>query len=162
MNINYITSFPSCQAQRDQVGFVFYTGGGGRKRLPKFKFLAKFPIGLHVILQIQIKKIRKWLLYYVKNYFNRKSVEVQPCTPLEIMLNGFYLKIIRQYVCCTCNGRVSRCCHIESSWPPPLVLYWEQFKCVTCSYIDKFAPFHNQMSVIHNIFVKISINHIFL
>ena len=30
---------------------------GGRKRLPKFKFSAKFPIGLHVILQIQIKKI---------------------------------------------------------------------------------------------------------
>ena len=26
--------------------------------------------------------------------------------------------------------------------------------CVTCSYIDKFAPFHNQMSVIHNISVK--------
>ena len=33
--------------------------GGGRKRLPKFKFSAKFPVGLHVILQIQIKKIRK-------------------------------------------------------------------------------------------------------
>ena len=30
---------------------------GGRKRLPKFKFSAKFPIGLHVILQIQIKKL---------------------------------------------------------------------------------------------------------
>ena len=30
--------------------------GGGRKRLPKFKFSAKFPIDLHVILQIQIKK----------------------------------------------------------------------------------------------------------
>ena len=30
--------------------------GGGPKRLPKFKFSAKFPIGLHVILQIQIKK----------------------------------------------------------------------------------------------------------
>ena len=29
---------------------------GGQKRLPKFKFSAKFPIGLHVILQIQIKK----------------------------------------------------------------------------------------------------------
>ena len=27
---------------------------GGRKRLPKFKFSAKFPIGLHVILQVQI------------------------------------------------------------------------------------------------------------
>ena len=70
-----------------------HAGGGGRKRLPKFKFSAKFPIGLHVILQIQIKKNRKWLLSYVKNYFNRKSVEVQPCTPLEIMLNGFCLKI---------------------------------------------------------------------
>ena len=29
---------------------------GDRKRLPKFKFSAKFPIGLHVILQIQTKK----------------------------------------------------------------------------------------------------------
>ena len=68
---------------------------GGRTRLPKFKFSAKFPIGLHVILPIQIKKIRKWLLYYVKKYFNRKSVEVQRWTPLEIMLNGVCLKIIR-------------------------------------------------------------------
>ena len=29
---------------------------GGRTRLPKFKFSAKFPIGLHVILQIPIRK----------------------------------------------------------------------------------------------------------
>ena len=28
---------------------------GGQTRLPKFKFSAKFPIGLHVILQIQIR-----------------------------------------------------------------------------------------------------------
>ena len=34
----------------------FWETRGGRKRLPKFKFSAKFPIGLHVILQIQIKK----------------------------------------------------------------------------------------------------------
>ena len=26
--------------------------------------------------------------------------------------------------------------------------------CVTCSYIDKFAPFHNRMSVNHNIVAK--------
>ena len=32
------------------------SGGGGRTRLPKFKFSAKFPVGLHVILQIQIRK----------------------------------------------------------------------------------------------------------
>ena len=31
-------------------------GGGDRTRLPKFKFSANFPIGLHVILQLQIKK----------------------------------------------------------------------------------------------------------
>ena len=49
----------------DQFGVIGYIGvtwvkkvnnRGGRKRLPKFKFSAKFPIGLHVILQIQIKE----------------------------------------------------------------------------------------------------------
>ena len=39
------------------IVFLAAIGGGGRKRLPKFKFSAKFPIGLHVILQIQIKNI---------------------------------------------------------------------------------------------------------
>ena len=34
------------------------TGGGSRTRLPKFKFSVKFPTGLHVILQIQITKIK--------------------------------------------------------------------------------------------------------
>ena len=66
---------------------------GGRKRLPKFKFSAKFPIGFTCDFTNTDKKIRKWLLYYVKNYFNRKSVKVQPCTPLEIMLNGFFWKL---------------------------------------------------------------------
>ena len=51
---------------------------GGRTRLPKFKFSPKFLIGLHFILQIQIRKFKKSLLSYVKNYFNQKSVEVQP------------------------------------------------------------------------------------
>ena len=69
------------------VQFCEYSQGG-RKRLPKFKFSAKFPIVLQVILQIQKKKLKMTAIaYYVKNYFNRKSVEVQPCTPLEIMLN---------------------------------------------------------------------------
>ena len=45
---------------------------GGRKRLPKFKFSAKFPIGLHVILQIQIKKFENdcyimWKIILTKN-----------------------------------------------------------------------------------------------
>ena len=46
--------------------------GGGRKRLPKFKFSAKFPIGLHVILQIQIKKFENdcyimWKIIFTEN-----------------------------------------------------------------------------------------------
>ena len=39
---------------------------GGRTRLPKFKFSANFPIGLQVILQLQIKKNQKCLISYVK------------------------------------------------------------------------------------------------
>ena len=38
--------------------WYLFQGVGGRKRLPKFKFSAKFPIGLHVILQIQIRKFK--------------------------------------------------------------------------------------------------------
>ena len=40
-------------------------GGGGRTRLSKFKFSANFPIGLHVILQLQVKKNQKCLISYV-------------------------------------------------------------------------------------------------
>ena len=36
-------------------------GRGGRTRLPKFKFSANFPIGLHVILELQIKKFKTCL-----------------------------------------------------------------------------------------------------
>ena len=76
-----------------------------------------------------------------ENYFNRKSVEVQPCTPLDIMLNGFCLKIIRLYLCCTCNGRVSRCCHIESTFTGPpdsdigklTLCCFVSCPCTTCS-----------------------------
>ena len=51
---------------------------GGRTCLPKFKFLANFNIGIHMILQLQIKKIQKCLISCGKKYFNQKSVEVQP------------------------------------------------------------------------------------
>ena len=46
----------------------------------------------------------------MKNYFNRKSVEVQRWTPLEVILNEFCLYITRR---CICNGRVRGCCQIE-------------------------------------------------
>ena len=44
----------------------------GWKRLPKFKFSAKFPIGLHVILQIQIRKFENdcyimWKMILIEN-----------------------------------------------------------------------------------------------
>ena len=63
---------------------------GDRTRLRKLKFSAKFPIGLHMILQKQIKKNSKCIISYVKNYSNRKSIGVQPWTPLKVILNGNY------------------------------------------------------------------------
>ena len=109
-------------------GNVFLTGdlqkknanGGGRTRLPKFKFSANFPIGLHVILQLQIKKIQKCLISYVKIYFNRKSVEVQRWTPLE-----FKMSFVCELPHTVCNGRVSRCCHIEFG---STSLLWKKWK----------------------------------
>ena len=83
--------------------------GRGWTRLPKFKFSANFPIGLHVIYKIQLKKNQNCLISYVKKYINRKSVEVQPWTPLEVSLNEFVYEL--PYA--VCNGRVSGCCHIE-------------------------------------------------
>ena len=54
--------------------------GGGRKRLPKFKFLAKFPIGLHVILQIQIKKFENdcYLMWKIILTENPSRFNVEP------------------------------------------------------------------------------------
>ena len=50
--------------------------GGDRTCLPKFKFSAKFPIGLHMILELHIKKILNLLESDAQNYFNRKSIGV--------------------------------------------------------------------------------------
>ena len=52
--------------------------------------------------RLKKKKNQKCLISYVKNYFNRKSVEVQPWTPLEVILNEFCLWII---VCCMQRSR---------------------------------------------------------
>ena len=53
---------------------------GGRKRLPKFKFSAKFPIGLHVILQIQIKKFENdcYLMWKIILTENPSRFNVEP------------------------------------------------------------------------------------
>ena len=48
---------------------------GGRTRLPIFTFLAKFPIGLHMILQIQIKKIKFALNYMCKIILTKNLLE---------------------------------------------------------------------------------------
>ena len=55
-------------------------GRGGRKRLPKFKFSAKFPIGLHVILQIQIKKFENdcYLMWKIILTENPSRFNVEP------------------------------------------------------------------------------------
>ena len=54
--------------------------GGGRKRLPKFEFSAKFPIGLHVILQIQIKKFENdfYIMWKIILTPNPSKFNVEP------------------------------------------------------------------------------------
>ena len=53
---------------------------GGRTRLPKFKFSAKFLIGLHVILQIQIKKIENdcYIMWKIILTENPSRFNVEP------------------------------------------------------------------------------------
>ena len=67
--------------------------------MPKFKLSATFPIGLHVVVKLPSKTTDKRIQNLIEsdeqNNFNRKFVEVQPCTSLEIILTGFFLKISR-------------------------------------------------------------------
>ena len=46
---------------RTEANIDMVRSRGGRTRLPKFKFSANFPIGLHVILELQIKKFKTCL-----------------------------------------------------------------------------------------------------
>ena len=54
--------------------------GGGRTRLPKFKFSAKFPKGLHVILQIQIRKFENdcYIMWKIILTENPSRFNVEP------------------------------------------------------------------------------------
>ena len=53
---------------------------GGRTRLLKFKFSAKFPIGLHVILQIQIRKFENdcYIMWKIILTENPSRFNVEP------------------------------------------------------------------------------------
>ena len=69
--------------QKLAVGGILLVGAsrqGGRKRLPEFKFSAKFPIGLHVILQIQIKKFENdcYLMWKIILTENPSRFNVEP------------------------------------------------------------------------------------
>ena len=69
------------QKEREEgASHTLLTVRGGRKRLPKFKFSAKFPIGLHVILQIQIKKFENdcYLMWKIILTENPSRFNVEP------------------------------------------------------------------------------------
>ena len=59
---------------------VSWHNQGGRTRLPKFKFSAKFPIGLHVILQIQIRKFENdcYIMWKIILTENPSRFNVEP------------------------------------------------------------------------------------
>ena len=58
-----------------------YRPQGGRTRLPKFKFSAKFPIGLYVILQIQIRKFKNdcYIMWKIILTENPSRLTLNPC-----------------------------------------------------------------------------------
>ena len=56
---------------------------GGKTRLPKFKFFANFPIGLHMILQIQIKKFKNGLYLMWKNILTENPLRFNIEPPLK-------------------------------------------------------------------------------
>ena len=62
------------------LGLISRRGGGGPTRLPKFKFSAKFPIGLHVILQIQIRKFENdcYIMWKIISTENPSRFNVEP------------------------------------------------------------------------------------
>ena len=67
----------------------------GGSDLPKFKFSVKFPIVTHNFTTTDKKnsKLRTCNILSAKLFLPK--IEVQPCTSLEIMLNGFCLQIIQ-------------------------------------------------------------------
>ena len=113
-----------------------YRGGGGRTRLPKFKFSAKFPIGLHVILQIQIRKFENdcYIMWKINLTENPSRFNVEPLFNVKWILFVNYTVIRTVFVCCTCNGRVSRCCHIESSFTGPPGSYRKMHCALSVTY----------------------------
>ena len=62
------------------VAILWILSGGGWKRLLKFKFSAKFPIGLHVILQIQIKNFENdcYIMWKIISTENPSRFNVEP------------------------------------------------------------------------------------
>ena len=68
--------------------------GGGRTRLPKFKFSTKFPIGLRVILELQIKKIK------ICSNQMRKIILIESLSGCSLVPKNSFKQwtLIRQYV----------------------------------------------------------------
>ena len=68
---------------------------GGRKWLPKFKFSAKFPLCLHVILQIQIKKIENdcYIMWKIILTENPSRFNVEPLLKWILFENCTVIRI---------------------------------------------------------------------
>ena len=77
------------------------------------------------------------LISYVKKYFNRKSVEVQPWNPLEVMLNEFCLWI------------TVRCIQRSSKWVLPhwILLYLPPLASTQCCNRDSRGYDHVPCSI---------------
>ena len=103
------------------MGVAYWIGlGGVRSDLPKFKFSVEFPIGLHVILQLQIKKFKTAYYLLSAKLFQPKirwgAILHPSWNNVKWILFVNYTVIRMLYMPGTCNGRISWCCHIESGF----------------------------------------------
>ena len=89
---------------------------GGRTRLPKFKFSAKFPVGLHVILKLQINNLIQNLIESdAKNYFDRLHLSWNS-VKWSLFSNNTAIRTMLTVAFAT--GNTPRC-HIEMSYSDP-------------------------------------------
>ena len=110
--------------------YFYISIGGGRTRLPKLKFLVKFPIGLHVILKLglQIKKFKICLNQMRKIILaeNLSGCSLAPlfnlnCFKWTLFSNNTPIRMLSTALMVALPTGNTPCCHIEISYSDPPV-----------------------------------------
>ena len=116
---------------------LFYWGG---EPLPTFKFSAKFPLSLHVILKLHINKFKTWL---------NQMHKIRWGAALHLAWNNLKWDLFINYtvICLPLMVALPECCHrllpdwIGYSDPPPVFYDLEK---IYCFLLQKKIIYHCQ------------------